>query len=607
VKPVAPSGLIHGQKVSLLLSRLTYSYGRVESFDNLPIPFRCVAVDLLTGKEVVLQRGPLAKALRATMSIPTIFTPVEWGDYLLIDGGLLNNLPVDVVRDMGADIVIAVNVGAPLRSREELQSILSILDQSINLPGHHREEQNLRRADIVISPGLKGFTAADFDPVKVRQLIDRGKAAARQSLPRLVELKQRYRLSRAENGSTARIAKANLHLFGISIVGNEKLPFEFIYRLFGFRPGDAFDPVKVDSRITDLYSLGYFETINYDIEPVDEHSVRLILNVKERPLRRLRIGLRYDDLHKLVAAVGLQTTNTLIPGLRIENELQFAGLIRYQFKAFYPSRTLDLPIYPYARIAYKNIPSNVFDTNGKKIATYQDRSATVGMGLGFLVTQLWNIEAEYNLEAMNIRPDVALRDTELFPSWKDRLRKTELSFSLDYLDNVLLPRKGVLIQAVFEGSFKRLGSAIEYSRTEISADFYHTLGRRHTGHVQAFWGYSTKEIPIYKYFYKGGPEDFVGVEYGQLNGNKLAFVRLDYRYEYKKDVFIKLIANATLNSQVRMNKGVLNPGAVVGYGIGVQFLSPVGPLQFIFSRGDRSTYSPGKKRNILYFTAGYRF
>ena len=111
ITPVVPSGLIQGQKICLLISELLVKDGTVYNFDNLKIPLHCVAVDLISGNEVILQSGSLAQAMRATMSIPTIFSPVEWGDSILVDGGMVNNLPVDVVKEMGADLVIAVDVG----------------------------------------------------------------------------------------------------------------------------------------------------------------------------------------------------------------------------------------------------------------------------------------------------------------------------------------------------------------------------------------------------------------------------------------------------------------------------------------------------------------
>ncbi|HEX9974225.1 MAG TPA: patatin-like phospholipase family protein, partial [bacterium] len=174
VKPMPPSGLIFGQKVSLLFSSLTFPYERITDFDQLPIPFRCVAVDLVTGNQVVIKNGSLAKAMRASMAIPTVFSPVEWGDSLLVDGGLLNNLPVDVVKQMGADIVIAVDVQSPLLARKQLTSALSVLEQTVSPVGIERVKENLKQVDLLIRPDIEEFTAADFDNMKIREIVRRG-------------------------------------------------------------------------------------------------------------------------------------------------------------------------------------------------------------------------------------------------------------------------------------------------------------------------------------------------------------------------------------------------------------------------------------------------
>lgn len=682
LKPLPPSGLIRGQKVLLLLSRLTFAYEHVDDFDALPIPFRCVAVDLVSGNEVVLRRGSLARALRASMSIPTVFSPVDWGDSLLIDGGLLNNLPVDVAREMGADYIIAVNVGSPLKDRKDLQSLLDVLEQSINIPAYPREKANIEDANLLISPDLTGFTAADFATNKIAGMIRRGYQAAQQKLPELIRLQQRitpaqemiaageentglpqqifgvtisgnttlpfdylHRMLKIAPGDTFNADSLNqrfagmygsgliehidfekrpvsdryVKLFirikekqaplihGISIEGNRRVPFGFIYRLLGYKPGDRFDLDKLEQRITDLYSLGYFETVHYEIEPVSEHKIRLILRVKEREVGALRFGLRYDDFHQAVAALSMQGTNILVPGLRMENELQFAGLTRFRFKAFYPSRTLDLPAYPFIRIAYKSLPINIFETTGQKIASYQDRSWTAGMGIGFLFGKSWNLEAEYNYEAMNIEPEIAFPDAEIFPIWRDELRKVQVTANFDVLDDVLLPRRGYRIRAEFEGSFRKLGSQLEYKRTEVSADFYASVGRRHTARLLAYWSRGSWDLPLYKYFYLGGPETFVGLDYHQLAGNRINLMRFDYRYEYRENLFFKLIVNTAFNYSYDAAPQPLQVKQIWGYGVAVKYLSPFGPLEMTFARGEKGIFAPGPQRNIVYFTAGYKF
>ncbi|MGD9487280.1 MAG: patatin-like phospholipase family protein [Calditrichaceae bacterium] len=679
--PVVPSGVINGQKISLFFSSLTVPVESINDFDELPIPFRCMTVDLITGNEVILKKGSLSRAMRATMSIPSVFSPVTWGDSLLIDGGLLNNLPVDVVRDMGAELVIAVNVGTPLKKREDLKSLLQILDQSINIPGFQKEKENIAKTDILITPDLEGFTSADFESERVKKIIKIGDEAASDLKSQLIELKKKHFAQDEMNIDPFTHSKEELYIQsisyvgqsslpfkyisdlldihpektfkpdelrrnieqlkssgryeyidcdaekvtennvkitvnirehqtpliqGISIEGNESLPFTFIYRVIGIIPGESFDQEKLKERVTQLYSLGYFETITYEVEPYSEKRIRLVIRVKEKPLRKIRIGFRYDNFYNAVGIVGLQATNVFIPGLRNELTLQFAGLTRIQSKTLYPSRTLDFPVYPYIRYDFKDIPVDIYEQDGKKIATYNDRSHAFGIGIGILLSNILVAEAEYRHEYMDIDPNISYPDPDLFPSWKDKLRMIQASLTMDLLDDVLLPKNGFSLKANYELSMTDLYSDLNYNRVDVSMDIYHTIFNRHTLRVKGFQCWGIDDIPIYKYSYQGGPDSFVGVDYKQLTGTKYGFLRFDYRYQFKKDIFFTIISNAAMFREDE-NIGLSQTELLLGYGIGVKFLSLIGPLEFIISRGSKSVYYPDQYRTNAYFTAGYKF
>ena len=173
-----PAGINSGQQLALLLSRETIAYSDVYSFDDLPIPFRCVATDLLSGDAFVLQEGSLPKALRATLALPVVFTPVEWNGRVLIDGGLVNNLPTDVVRDMGADFVIAITLQAPSIERAQLNTLTNILRQSVSIAMLQNERRNTQLADLVVAVPLDNTILLDFGNVSTN--IESGYKAAQQ-------------------------------------------------------------------------------------------------------------------------------------------------------------------------------------------------------------------------------------------------------------------------------------------------------------------------------------------------------------------------------------------------------------------------------------------
>ena len=154
IKPVAPTGLIYGQKIILDLNKWTREYEQVYDFDLLPIPFRCNAFDIISGKEVVIKEGSLSHALRASLSIPTIFAPVEWGDALLVDGGVANNLPVDIVKDMGADIILAVDVSYTTKTKSDLNNMYDIIDQTISVHGYEKKHKSIKETDYYIHPKI---------------------------------------------------------------------------------------------------------------------------------------------------------------------------------------------------------------------------------------------------------------------------------------------------------------------------------------------------------------------------------------------------------------------------------------------------------------------
>lgn len=177
------TGSLMGDSIVRTLRELT---GSEVSFESLRIPFRCVAVDMNKMKEVVLKEGNLAQAMRASMAIPLVFKPVKIGNMKLVDGGVLNNLPVDVARDMGADIVIAVDL--TVNKHKDDSSLLTLLR-----PDLRKYQRNCKDADIYINPNLKGYGSEDFSPTKIAEMITLGEKAGKASLKDLKKLKKKLK------------------------------------------------------------------------------------------------------------------------------------------------------------------------------------------------------------------------------------------------------------------------------------------------------------------------------------------------------------------------------------------------------------------------------
>lgn len=605
--PVVPGGLVQGQKISLFLNDLVYSRTAVRDFSRLPIPFRCVAIDLVSGREVVLDRGPLPRALRASMSLPTIFDPVDWGDSLLIDGGILNNFPADVVKDMGAEVIIGVNVGTRLEKKSRLNSLVSTLTQTITLTDFRRQQSNSALCDLVISPDLKNHTTADFERDQVADILRAGRQAAHQSRAALRQLQTRYHLYKPAASDPPQEAVHNSSgpvIHGLTVTGNERIPFEFIYNHLQLRPGVRFDREKLNEHINQLYALGYFEEISYSVLPLSAGLIRLNIEVKEKPVRKLRLGYHYDSQYKFVGIIGMQATNFPLAGTRIEGHFQFAGRQKLDYTFSYPSRQLNLPIIPYLNLTLQNLPVVYYDwRSGRKISDYEYKSFRAEIGLGLRLFDLGLLTAGYVWESVDIKStQIAFGDFE-FPSFRDKLGTLSAELLLDELDDVILPRHGFIFKGSYQASSRAWRSDLNYQQIMAEARLYHTFSRKHTVRLAGFYTDFLDDLPVYKYPQRGGSYTFVGVRFFQITGNRYGYGRLDYRYEFKKDIFVKFIANAGAyapNEYIEQGETKY----LFGYGLGLKFLSIIGPFEFILSRGSRSLGHNRVFDTNFYFSAG---
>lgn len=192
---VSDAGIIKGTNLARLFSTLTDGYQDSTSFSRLPIPFACVSENLVNGSEVVFHRGILATAMRSSMSIPGVFAPIDLDGMVLVDGGMVNNYPVDVALAMGADFVIGVDVQSPLLDAEKLKSVKDIFGQIINLQGEKKYQENLRKTDVHIKVDVTGYSAASFSKEAIDTLIVRGEHAAMADWDKLLALKKKLGLS----------------------------------------------------------------------------------------------------------------------------------------------------------------------------------------------------------------------------------------------------------------------------------------------------------------------------------------------------------------------------------------------------------------------------
>jgi NTE family protein len=588
----APSGLISGQKVSQLLNRLTVSYSETADFDQLPIPFSCVAADLISGNEVVLRQGYLANAIRASMSVPSIFAPVDWGDSLLVDGGILNNLPVDVVKKMGAEYIIAVNVGTPLKSREEIGNVVDVLMQSFGVAARKKEEQNLKMADLIITPDLKGYSISDFVNSKIAPMIEKGRLAANQHLPVLKTLSRSEGVDEGNLGNHP--AFKNGIIYGVHISGNETLSFRFIYQLLGLQPGQYFDTALLEKRITYLYSLGYFQKIDYRLEKENTNQYRLHLNVEEKPGALLRFGFRYQDDKKGILGVNIRLKDLPFAGILNDMTILFSGIQLWEWQLSYPRRLWGNYIYPYLYGFYQDSPINIY-FEGEKIARYHNRSYGGAVGLGFIVKNWGEVRIDYMPEKLLVTPSIAFSPDLTWPEWKYNVHLGRIYIDIDLLDDILTPRHGYRAQLGYEKTLDFIQQQENSNRLYIDQRFYGTLIRHNTSGFQLFFGFS-ENAEFYRYFYLGNPDIFVGYNYEEFSGPNIGVYRYEHQYHWNDIISMIGIFNAG-NIWENYRNISFNDNLKTGFGVGVQIKSFLGPFRYILSFS--------RDHTVQYFTLGF--
>ncbi|MGI9315961.1 MAG: patatin-like phospholipase family protein, partial [bacterium] len=292
-----PSGLIRGQKLQLLLDKLFLHTANTNNFDQLGIPFRAVATDIATGQPVVLGDGSLATAIRASMSVPGAFTTVKHQGYTLVDGGISNNMPVDVARQMGADVVIAVDIGSPLLEDDSLETFLGVTLQMTNMLVRNTTQYQISTLvdkDILIVPQLGTYSSSDFEGAG--QTIVKGVEATSNLQERLAplalsETEMAARSQQRQNKDTLPALISSVSLNNLSSFNDQYILSRISQRL---NTELDFDQLELD--IGNIYGLGTFESITYDIVAEQEQS-ELIINVVEKAWgpRYLQFGLRYES------------------------------------------------------------------------------------------------------------------------------------------------------------------------------------------------------------------------------------------------------------------------------------------------------------------------
>lgn len=302
-----PRGLIQGKKIQTLLGGLTAPAHSEANFDNFCLPFRCVATDLETGEAVVFSSGPLRRAIRASMSIPSAFEPVEYDDRVLVDGLVIRNLPVQDAFDMGADVVLGVDVGSPLYERDEINSVLTVLDQTSSFGSAASTQVQRNLANFLITPDLEGYSTLSYD--QADSLIARGEQAARRALPALIATLDSLGFELPMSSQKCeKMQRDSFMVTEVAFKGDQSVTRRTLAQLFHAHLPRVFTVKQLSDEISRLYASGFFRLVDYELQTAAE-GYRLVLTASAAPSWFFRAGVNYDTDYKASFLLNLTGRN----------------------------------------------------------------------------------------------------------------------------------------------------------------------------------------------------------------------------------------------------------------------------------------------------------
>lgn len=439
-----PSGFNSGQGVQLVLDRIALPYSNLKSFNDLPIPFRCIATDLVSREAHVFRDGPLELALRSTMSLPGFFSPVHSGDHIYVDGGLLDNIPVAIAKEMGADYVLGVHLEvAPIKPDAALSS-LAVLSQSISVVIAVNERRSMEDADLIIKVPTQKYTSMDYD--KADALIKEGYQAAAANADKLASLsvdEASWKEYLAER--EARRRKASTPEF-VQVTG---VPPEMAHPLSEELSGMAGKPVdftQLDQQIMELNGMGPYNSFNYSmVEQDGKPGLNLEAQPKlySPPIVRPLILINGADYNNVFFTMGARITFLNFGGYRRElrNDVTFGsqyGLDSEYYRPFTP--TSDWFIAP--RAGFKGYQYPIYKGNDL-LALYRNRVTLGGLDLGYGFGRTGQLRLGYEGGYEHLSPEIG--NTAQLPTISGVTGDVRLLFQWNTLDEPVVPRKGEYI------------------------------------------------------------------------------------------------------------------------------------------------------------------
>ncbi|MBO0321208.1 patatin-like phospholipase family protein [Muricauda sp. CAU 1633] len=625
-----PQAISGGQNIYNELVRLLFHVKDVHDFEKLPIPFLCVATNVETGEEVLLDHGYLPEAIMASGTFPSLFEPSEIDGTILIDGGVVNNYPIDKVKNMGADVIIGVDVQHNLSTRESLLSATEILLQINNYRTVNDMKKKSEETDVYIRPDIDKFSVIDFG--RSKEIVKSGEEAARNKIQELQVL--------AQSQNYTGMGKKNIQIMDsltinrMIIRGNDLYTRGYIKGKLRFNLAEKISFEDLKQGMNNLSATGNFKAIRYELVS-NGLGTDLILKLKEDPTKMfLKLSAHYDDLYKSAALINLTKKNLFMKDDVGSFDFILGDHIRYNMqyyldKGYYWSFGINSRFTDFdEEVDFGLIRSN-FDVRNDPNIRQINLDVTDLTNQIYLQTVLqeefaFTIGAEHKLLRYSTRTLNQLEGEDVEESLIDPPERTFFENSnyfsafgkitLDTYDDKYFPTKGLYFDSdfhlyLFSSDFNDNFREFSIAKTKLGTVI--PLSHNLSFNIEADGGVKlgTSAVTSFDFVLGGFGNDFVnnfvpffGYDFLSLAGNSFvkAYGRLDYRFAPKNHLLLSANFANVDDDLFRTGEWFSEP-TFSGYGIGYGFESFIGPIQVYYS------WTPEIKNDSIFFSIGYWF
>jgi NTE family protein len=603
-----PKGMIAGQNVTLLFSKLLFAERNVHDFHKLPIPFECMATDIVTGEDVVMDKGDLVQAVRTSMAIPSVFTPVEREGRLLVDGGVSRNLPVSNLYDMGADVTIAVDVCAYLLPKEKLNNLTAIFDQGSSITSRPAAVAQAKKSDLIIEPKVVDFSIAAFDQAKA--IIDAGEAAARAKLPELQALARR--LGPVETKPMKPLPEPDaqfVDVADIQVKGVQEVPLAFVYEKLSLTPNTRISCSQIESAVNRVYGSGRFLNARYTLEPAEKGET-LVLHVIENLHSNLAFGIHYDSELKAMLLMNGTFQNALLNGAELSLDAYLSSYLVFRGSyLFHPGWEADAALG--LRAEYQDGDLSVYNSEAVQAYAQQKSWQLDLVAQGSLAdVMVYGIGAQKEIIFLS-----GLTPESLSAAGLDTTESLNalVYTRLDSLDNGFYPTAGTLFEITGKWltdlmSFYATPDFVPFGQATLEASQYVPLAERFSVSVGVN-GAGTFGPPVNQaeYFFVGGMTSlgrhrvsFLGTRLVQEATPNVAIGQIGLQWELLKATYFQVRGNFGWTGK-EINEVFQRGALMTGYGATLGMLTPVGPLEVTVMSSNLESGLAG------FFNLGYRF